>query len=200
MNARFKIYFGVAGARARKVALKRVRFDVIAILLIVSLGIGGLIGYVQIRGFETLFEASNQLQKAVSSLAATDTPEPAQSQPVPPPVRRAPDARPVVEPGPVVSEPESPSVTTTSPGGSVVSAATPTFRVQVGAFRLRANAEVLVKQLGRDGFRASIRQTSDLYKVQVGPFHDRKDANRLAKELKAKQYDVFVTQATTSSR
>jgi len=200
MNARFKIYFGVAGARARKVALKRVRFDVIAVLLIVSLGIGGLIGYVQTRGFETLFEASNQLQKAVSSLAATDTPEPAQSQPVLPPVRRAPDARPVVEPGPVVSEPESPSVTTTSPGGSVVSAATPIFRVQVGAFRLRANAEVLVKQLGRDGFRASIRQTSDLYKVQVGPFHDRKDASRLAKELKAKQYDVFVTQATTSSR
>jgi len=106
----------------------------------------------------------------------------------------------VVEPGPVVSEPESPSVTTSSPGVSVVSAADPAFRVQVGAFRLRANAEVLVKQLGRDGFRASIRQTSDLYKVQVGPFHDRKDANRLAKELKAKRYDVFVTQATTSSR
>lgn len=200
MKERFKIYFGVAGAQARKVAFKRVRFDLIVIVLVASLGVGVVIGYLQTSGFDVFFEASNQLQEAVNSLAAMDTPEPAQSQPVLPPVRRTPDARPVVKPGPVVSEPESPSVTTSSPGGSVASAADPVFRVQVGAFRLRANAEVLVKQLGRDGFRASIRQTSDLYKVQVGPFHDRKDANRLAKELKAKRYDVFVTQATTSSR
>lgn len=194
MKERFKIYFGVAGAHARKVAFKRVRFDVIAIVLVASLGVGVMIGYLQTSGFDVFFEASNQLQKAVNSWAAMDTPEPVQSQPVLPPVRRAPDARPVVKPGPVVSEPESPSVTG-SPDGSVVSAADPVFRVQVGAFRLRANAEVLVKQLGRDGFRASIRQTSDLYKVQVGPLHDRKDANRLAKELKAKRYDVFVTRA-----
>lgn len=200
MKERFKIYFGVAGAHARKVAFKRVRFDLIVIVLVASLGVGVVIGYLQTSGFDVFFEASNQLQKAVNSWAAMDTPEPAQSQPVLPPVRRTPDARPVVKPGPVVSEPESPSVTTSSPDGSVASAADPDFRVQVGAFRLRANAEVLVKQLGRDGFRASIRQTSDLYKVQVGPFHDRKDANRLAKELKAKRYDVFVTQATTSSR
>lgn len=200
MKERFKIYFGVAGAHARKVAFKRVRFDLIAIVLVASLGVGVMIGYLQTSGFDMFFEASNQLQKAVNSWAAMDTPEPAQSQPVLPPVRRVPDARPVVKPGPVVSEPESPSVTTGSPGGSVVSAADQVFRVQVGAFRLRANAEVLVKQLGRDGFKASIRQTSDLYKVQVGPFHDRKDANRLAKELKAKRYDVFVTQATNSSR
>jgi len=83
-----------------------------------------------------------------------------------------------------------------SRGGSVASAAAPFFRVQVGAFRLRANAEALAKQLSRDGFKASISQTSDLYKVQIGAFGDRKEANRLAKELKAKRYDVLVTQAT----
>jgi len=200
MKERFKIYFDAAGARAKKVAFKRVRFDIIAIVLVVSLAVGVMIGYLQTSGFDVFFEASNQLQKAVNSWAAMDTPEPAQSQPALPPVRRAPDARPVLKPGPFVSDPEPPPVAMSSRGRSIVSAATPTFRVQVGAFRLRTNAEVLLKQLSRDGFKASINQSSDLYKVQVGTFRDRKDANRVAKELKAKRYDVFVTRGTDSGK
>jgi len=194
MKERFKIYFGVAGSRAKKVALTRVRFDILALVLITSMAAGVMIGYIQTSGLELFVQGSRELERALRSWAAT--PDPAKSQPALPPVRRTPAARPALQPGPFVSDPGSTSVSMISRGGSVASAAAPVFRVQVGAFRLRANAEALVKQLSRDGFKASISQTSDLYKVQIGAFGDRKEANRLAKELKAKRYDVFVTQAT----
>lgn len=200
MKERFKIYFEAAGAGAKKVAFKRMRFDVIAIVLVVSLAIGVMIGYLQAGGFGVLIAATDEVRKAVNAWAVTDTPDPEKSQPALPPVRRAPDARPVLKPGPFVSDPEPPPVATSSTGGSIVSAATPIFSVQVGAFRLRTNAEALVKQLSRDGFKASINQSSALYMVQVGTFHDRKDANRVAKELKAKRYDVFVTRGTDSGK
>jgi len=204
MKERFKIYFGVAGSRAKKVALTRVRlFDIIVLVFAASVSVGVMIGYVQSGGLQLisegglqlLSEARDQVQKTVDSWAAVP-PDPAKSPPALPPVRRAPAARPALQPGPFVSDPGSTSVSMISRGGSVASAAAPFFRVQVGAFRLRANAEALAKQLSRDGFKASISQTSDLYKVQIGAFGDRKEANRLAKELKAKRYDVLVTQAT----
>lgn len=199
MNQRFKIYFGIASERARKVALARVRFDIMALVLIASLAIGVMIGYIQARGFEILSEASDQVQHTVNSWAVP--PEPAKSQPAAaPPVRRTPAARPALRPGPFVSTPETPSAATTPRPRSVASAAAPIFRVQVGAFRIRSNAEVLVKQLGRDGFDASIVQITDLYKVQIGEFRNRRDASRLAVRLKAKRYNVFVTQAPAPGR
>jgi cell division protein FtsN len=207
MKERLKVYFGI-GSKAKKAALSPVRFDVIALVATASLAFGVIIGYIQTSGFELFSQASRELQRAVKSWAAEVTPDPAKSQPAAqlPPVRRAPPASPVLQPGPVVPIPDSPSASTSaststsSRGGAVTSAAAPVFRVQVGAFRIRANAESLVSKLSRDGFKASINQTSDLYKVQIGTFRDRKDATRLAARLKAKRYAAFVTRATTSNR
>lgn len=66
------------------------------------------------------------------------------------------------------------------------------YKVQVGAFSIRENAENLVNQLKADGYNAIIVVSGGLYKVQVGAFRIRENAEALVNELKSKGYDAII--------
>ncbi|NLZ46846.1 MAG: N-acetylmuramoyl-L-alanine amidase [Clostridiales bacterium] len=66
------------------------------------------------------------------------------------------------------------------------------YKVQVGAFKERANAERLANELKSKGYSTYITYTEKLYKVQVGAFREKANAERLANELKSKGYSTYI--------
>ena len=70
------------------------------------------------------------------------------------------------------------------------------FRVQVGAFSVRANAENLRRQLEGLGYKPFIAQEGNLFRVQVGAFSIRANALNLQKELEGRGYKPFIVQTT----
>lgn len=66
------------------------------------------------------------------------------------------------------------------------------YRVQAGAFSVRANAEALLVQLKAAGFDGYIKTYGSLYCVQVGAFSIRANAEALLAQLKAKGFDGFI--------
>lgn len=186
---------------------------IIMLLFVGAFTIGGLIGYVT-RGFGFFSQPTTLRSTPTRSQTAAPTrreqeirsviaPEPvAVPSPVTPPAPKKvsrpaqpvspPAPEPVSRPAPA-PVPKQPTVAPsggTKPAGDVRSAA---FRVQVGAFRSRENAEALVRRLQEDGFQPYINFVAGMHRVRIGPFSNRADANRLAEELRAKKYDVFVT-------
>jgi N-acetylmuramoyl-L-alanine amidase len=73
-----------------------------------------------------------------------------------------------------------------------------TYNVQVGAYKIRENAEVLLQRLQQDGFQAEIVRSSGLYVVQLGPLPSLQDAGRLVERLKLHQYDAVVLRITSA--
>lgn len=70
------------------------------------------------------------------------------------------------------------------------------YRVQVGAFSKKANAENMqseLKKKGFDGFIVSV--SSSLYRVQVGAFSSRENADKYLDTLKSKGYTGFIVKA-----
>ncbi|WP_078551202.1 N-acetylmuramoyl-L-alanine amidase [Bacillus alkalicellulosilyticus] len=66
------------------------------------------------------------------------------------------------------------------------------YKVQVGAFTNRANADRQAQQLDNEGYTTYIFQQEGLWKVQVGAFQNRENAEAFADELRSKNYDVWV--------
>ncbi|WP_100372559.1 N-acetylmuramoyl-L-alanine amidase [Bacillus sp. FJAT-45037] len=64
------------------------------------------------------------------------------------------------------------------------------YRVQVGAFKVRGNAERVIEQLRRDGYEAFVLTDGDLNKVQAGAFTQRDNAEKFRNELRQKGYDA----------
>lgn len=179
---------------------------IIMLLFVGAFTIGGLIGYIT-RGFGFFSQPTTLRSTPTRSQTAPPTrreqeirsviaPEPmAVPSPVTPPAPKkvsppapAPVSRPA--PAPVPKQPTVAPSGATKPAGEVSSAA---FRLQVGAFRSRENAEALVRRLQEDGFQPYINFVAGMHRVRIGPFSNRADADRLAEELRAKNYDVFVT-------
>jgi N-acetylmuramoyl-L-alanine amidase len=74
-------------------------------------------------------------------------------------------------------------------------AATPAgalFRVQVGAFANRENADALMARLRDDGFAPYLVQEGRLHKVRVGAFRERPRANELVARLLARGYSATI--------
>ena len=78
--------------------------------------------------------------------------------------------------------------------------ATTLYRVQVGAFSLKRNADKFLKgvqalqsNIGINYKSAYIKKVGRYYKVQVGAFSNKENAIRVANELKNKGYDSFIT-------
>lgn len=67
------------------------------------------------------------------------------------------------------------------------------YRVQVGAFDSRANAERLMAQVKAKGFSAFIAVEGGKYKVQVGAFANRSNADSLKAKVKAAGFDAFIS-------
>ncbi len=65
------------------------------------------------------------------------------------------------------------------------------FRVQVGAFSQRSNAESVVVRLAEQGYDASIL-SGPPYRVQTGSFSSRNNADAYAEELRSAGFEVLV--------
>lgn len=73
------------------------------------------------------------------------------------------------------------------------------YRVQVGAFQSKTNADNLAKQLKSKGFDTYIVLINGLYKVQVGAFSVKANADAMLKKLEAAGYNGFITNKNSSS-
>lgn len=66
------------------------------------------------------------------------------------------------------------------------------WRVQTGAFKVKANADKLVAQLQAKGYETYVVQVGDYYKVQLGAFSKRENADKLAVQLKLDGFDTYI--------
>jgi N-acetylmuramoyl-L-alanine amidase len=67
------------------------------------------------------------------------------------------------------------------------------YRVQVGAFKSKANAQALEKKVEAKGFDAFVKYVDGLYKVQVGAYSVKANAERQRDRLKKAGFDAFIT-------
>ena len=67
------------------------------------------------------------------------------------------------------------------------------YRVQIGAFASRYNAENMLKAVKDKGFGAFIRRVNGLWKVQVGAFANKDNAISYLAVVKNKGFDGFIT-------
>lgn len=68
------------------------------------------------------------------------------------------------------------------------------YRVQVGAFKNKANSDRLAKELKAKGYDVIIKKVSDLYKVQCGAFSVEKNARALYNKLVKDGYKPFIAE------
>jgi N-acetylmuramoyl-L-alanine amidase len=69
-----------------------------------------------------------------------------------------------------------------------------TFKVQVGAFGSRANADDRVEALKAAGFTPYVVREGALFKVRVGAFRTRGQADEMAGRLRARGFQVTIVQ------
>ena len=67
------------------------------------------------------------------------------------------------------------------------------YRVQVGAYSKRENADNQLKAVKAKGFDAFITQVDGLYKVQVGAYSVKANAEAQLAKVKAAGFDAFIT-------
>lgn len=63
------------------------------------------------------------------------------------------------------------------------------YRVQVGCFALKKNAEKYALTLGKDAY---VRKINGYWKVQVGAFSNRENAVNMVNDLKDKGFNAFI--------
>ena len=67
-----------------------------------------------------------------------------------------------------------------------------TYKVQVGAFKVKANADALVTKLKAKGFDCFVRHEDDYYKVQCGAFSKKANAQALQTALKNAGFKAII--------
>ena len=70
------------------------------------------------------------------------------------------------------------------------------YRVQVGAFSSKSNADNMVASVEKAGFDTYLVQVDGLYKVQVGAFANKDNAENQKQALVDKGFDAFITTVT----
>ncbi|MBS5822391.1 MAG: N-acetylmuramoyl-L-alanine amidase [Clostridium argentinense] len=73
------------------------------------------------------------------------------------------------------------------------------YRVQTGAFLVKANADALLAKIKAAGFETYMVQIDGLYKVQVGAYSIKENADAMMAKLKAKGFDAFITTNSESA-
>ena len=71
------------------------------------------------------------------------------------------------------------------------------YRVQVGAYSVKNNADVQLKKAA--GFDTYMVKVGGLYKIQVGAYSKKANAETMQKKLKAKGFDAFITTPSGSA-
>lgn len=67
------------------------------------------------------------------------------------------------------------------------------YRVQVGAYSVKANADKMLARVKADGFPGIIVQTAKFYKVQIGAYEIKANADKMLAAIKAKGYSGYIT-------
>ncbi|NLU09461.1 MAG: hypothetical protein GXW90_00680 [Tepidanaerobacter acetatoxydans] len=67
------------------------------------------------------------------------------------------------------------------------------YRVQVGAYSQKANADAQASKLKAKGYDTYIIMAGGLFKVQVGAYSQRANAEAMARKLKSDGFDCFIT-------
>lgn len=67
------------------------------------------------------------------------------------------------------------------------------YRVQVGAYSVRSNADNMLAKIKAKGFDAFITQVDGMYKVQVGAYSVKANADAQLKKIKNAGFDAFIT-------
>lgn len=66
------------------------------------------------------------------------------------------------------------------------------YKVQIGAFRNKANADSLAEQARRDGLDAAVLFRDNMYKVQIGAFANRANAEAMEDRAKEAGYATII--------
>lgn len=69
------------------------------------------------------------------------------------------------------------------------------YRVQTGAFKVKANADAMLAKVKAKGFDTYMVKVGDLYKIQVGAFKVKANAEAMMKKLQAAGFSAFITTA-----
>ena len=67
------------------------------------------------------------------------------------------------------------------------------YRVQVGAFKEKANADAQLAKVKAAGFNTYLVQVDGLYKIQTGAFSKKANADAQLAKVKAAGFDAFIT-------
>ena len=71
------------------------------------------------------------------------------------------------------------------------------YRVQVGAYSVKANADRQLVRVKAAGFTdAFITQVDGMYKIQVGAYEVKANADRMLERVKKAGFSAFVTKVT----
>lgn len=70
------------------------------------------------------------------------------------------------------------------------------YRVQVGAYSMKANAEAMKAKLEKDGYSTIMVRDNGLYKVQVGAYTVEANALKMEAKLKSAGYPTYITSKT----
>lgn len=89
--------------------------------------------------------------------------------------------------------------TSSTTNTGTTSAAGTIYRVQLGAFSNKSNADALATKLKAAGFTTYITKVNNLYKVQTGAFSQEANAESMKAKLKAAGYDAFIATGTTTA-
>lgn len=66
------------------------------------------------------------------------------------------------------------------------------YRVQIGAYMVKANADAAVNKIRKAGFSAIVKKYGLLYKVQIGAYSSKINADKAAKEIGKKGFKAIV--------
>lgn len=72
------------------------------------------------------------------------------------------------------------------------------YRVQVGAYSNKENADKMESKLKANGFDTYMVKADGLYKVQTGAFSNKSNAENQAKKLKGLGFDTYITTSSGS--
>jgi len=67
------------------------------------------------------------------------------------------------------------------------------YRVQVGAFSKKGNADTMLAKVKAAGFDTYMVQVDNLYKIQVGAYNKKENADAMLAKIKAAGFDAFIT-------
>ena len=73
------------------------------------------------------------------------------------------------------------------------------YRVQVGAYKNKANADAQLVHVKAAGFDTYMVQIGGLYKIQVGAYREKANADNMMTKLKAAGFDAFITTESDTS-